>query len=51
MENSMNNNSKNVSAREAILQTLDQSDSMNKNLPSRGIVISDESVYDQKHLH
>ena len=26
---------------------LDQSDSMNKNLPSRGIGISDECVYDQ----
>ena len=27
---------------------LDQSDSMNKNLPSRGIGISDECVYDHK---
>ena len=45
--NSMNNNSNNVSARKDILQRLEQSDSMNKNLPSRGIGISDECVYDQ----
>ena len=44
---SMNNNSKNVATREHILQTVDQLDSSNKKLPSRGIGISDECVYDQ----
>ena len=48
--NSINNNSNNVSARKDILQRLQQLDSMNKNLPSRGIGISDECVDDQFFL-